>query len=47
MTKPLPTGCIKQNTDISWRTFNLLLKRVSFDDQVGHLYVVDIEFDHT
>ena len=27
MTKPLPTGCIKENSDI------------------GHLYIVDIEFD--
>ena len=47
MTKPLPTGCIKQNFDTSWRTFNLLLQNVSLDDQIGHLYVVDIEFDHT
>ena len=22
MTKPLPTGCIKDNSDISWETFN-------------------------
>ena len=47
MTKPLPTGCVKQNTDISWRTFNLLLEEVSFDYQIGHIYVIDIEFDHT
>ena len=47
MTKPLPTGCIKENSDVSWRTFNLLLEKDSFDDQIGHLYVVDIEFDHT
>ena len=46
MTKPLPTGCIKQNLDTSWRTSNLLLQNVSLDDQVGHLYMVDIEFDH-
>ena len=43
----MPTGCIKQNTEISWRSFNLLLEKVSFDDQIGHLYVVDIDFDHT
>ena len=24
MTKPLPTGCTKQDTDITYRTFNLL-----------------------
>ena len=47
MPKPLPTGCIKENSDVSWRTFNLLLEKDSFDDQIGHLYVVDIEFDHT
>ena len=46
MTKPLPTGCIKQNFNTRWRTFNLLLQNVSLDDQVGHLYVVDIEFNH-
>ena len=22
MTKPLPTGCIKDDNDISWKTFN-------------------------
>ena len=47
MTKSLPTGCIKQNFDTSWKTFNLLLQNVSLDDQIGHLYMVDIEFDHT
>ena len=24
-----------------------MLKKVSLDDQIGHLYVVDIELDHT
>ena len=47
MTKPLPTGCIKENSDISQRTYNLWLKKVSLDDQIGHLNVVDIKFDHT
>ena len=45
MTKSLPTGCIKDNHDISWETFNFLLKSVSFEDTIGHLYTVDIEFD--
>ena len=44
--KPLPTGCIKENLDVSWRTFNLLLEKVSLNDQIGHIYVVDIKFDH-
>ena len=43
----LPTGCIIENSNVSWRTFNLLLEKVSLNDQIGHLYVVDIEFDHT
>ena len=47
MTKLLPTGCIKQNLDITWRSFNLLLQNVNLHDQIGHLYVANIEFDHT
>ena len=38
MTKSLPTGCIKDDPDLSWETFNLLLER-------GHLYIVDTELD--
>ena len=45
MTKPLPTGCIKDNDDVSWVTFNKLLESVSFEDTIGHLYIVDIEID--
>ena len=45
MTKSLPTGCIKDNSDLSWETFNLLLESVSLEDRIGHLYIVDIEFD--
>ena len=45
MTKPLPTGCIKNDTDLSWETFNLLLESVSLNDKTGHLYIVDIFFD--
>ena len=45
MTKPLPTGCIKYYSDISWKTFNILLEKVNFEDEIGHLYVVDIIFD--
>ena len=46
MTKPLPTGYIKNNSDISWRTFNLLLESFSLEDKTGHLYIVDIELDY-
>ena len=45
MAKPLPTGCIKDDKDISWKTLNFLLELVSFDNKIGHLYIVDIEFD--
>ena len=45
MTKPLRTGCIKDSDDISRKTSNFLLESVSFEDTIGHLYIVDIEFD--
>ena len=45
MMKPMPTGCIKEYNSSSWLTFNLLLEKVSLDDPIGHLFVVDIEFD--
>ena len=45
MTRPMPTGCIKQNNSTSWLEFNLLLEKVSLDDSIGHLFIVDIEFD--
>ena len=46
MTKPLPTGCIKNDPDLSWKTFNLLLESVNLEDKIGHLYIVDIKFDY-
>ena len=45
MTKSLPTGCIKDNSDLSWKTFNLLLEIVSLEDRIDHLYIIDNEFD--
>ena len=45
MTKLLPTGCIKNDRDISWETFNILLEKANFEDEIGDLYVVDIIFD--
>ena len=45
MTKPLPTDCIKGNKDISWETFNFLPESVSFDNKIGYLHILDIEFD--
>ena len=46
MTKPLPTSCIKDDGDTSWQTFNFLLESVSSEDNIGHLYIADIEFDY-
>ena len=45
MTKPMPTGCIKENNNPSWLKFNLLLETVTLEDKIGHLFIVDIEFD--
>ena len=45
MTKSLPTGCIKEYPSPSWLKFNFLLESVSLDDPIGHLFVVDIEFN--
>ena len=45
MTKPMPTGCIKEYPCPSWLKFNVLLEKVSPDDPIGHLFIVDIEFD--
>ena len=35
MTKPLPTGCIKDNNDLLWKTFNTLLEKVDLEDNIG------------
>ena len=45
MTKPMHTGCIKECPSPSWLKFNVLLESVSLSDPIGHLFVVDIEFD--
>ena len=44
MTKPMLTGCIKEQLPPLWLKFNLLLETVDLDDEIGHLFVVDIEF---
>ena len=45
MTRPMPTGCIKEHPSPSWVKFNLPPETVSLDDPIGHLFAVDIEFD--
>ena len=44
MTKPMPVGGIK-DIQADWKTFNVLMDRVDLDDPIGHLLIVDIEFD--
>ena len=44
MTKPMPIGSIKEK-EADWLKFNLLLEKVDLDDEIGHLFLVDIEFD--
>ena len=38
-------GCIKEHLASSWLKFNPLLKTIDLDDKIGHLFVVNIEFD--
>ena len=43
--KPMPIGCIRKYNSPAWLTFNLLPENVLLDDPIGHLFVVDIEFN--
>ena len=45
MTKSLAAGCIKDNNHLSWKAFNTLLEKVDLEDNIGHLYIVDIMFN--
>ena len=45
MTKPLPYGCIKkQEHPLSLLEFNKILDKISHDDKIGYLFIVDIKF---
>ena len=45
MTKPLPYGCMKrQEHPPSFVKFNKILDRISHEDKIGHLFIVDIKF---
>ena len=46
MTTPLQTGYIKANSGISFKKLNNLIRTLDIDSTIGHLYVVDIEFNH-
>ena len=45
MTKPMPVGAIKEK-DPSWTEYNILFEKVPLNDKKGHIFVVDVEFDH-
>ena len=45
MAKPILAGYIKEQPAPSWLKFNLLLKTVDLDDDIGDLFVLDIKFD--
>ena len=45
MTKPMSIGSVKEKSP-SWVEFNLLMKKVSLDDPIDHIFVVDVEFEH-
>ena len=45
MTKPLPYGCIKRkNKVLSINQLTELLKTITLEDKIRHLFTVDIEF---
>ena len=45
MTKPLPYGCIKKKKKVlSLEELPELLKSVTLEDKIGHLFTVDMEF---
>ena len=43
MTKPLRTGCIKKEKMPPWRK---LLNAIDLDGPFGHVFAVNIHFDH-
>ena len=45
MTKPMAVGSIKEKTP-DWVECNVLLEKVTLDDKIRHLFIVDIEFDY-
>ena len=45
MTKPLPYGCIKKQKNVpSLLESNAILDRISHEDNIDHLFIVDIKF---
>ena len=45
VTKPLPCGCIKRKEKtFSFEELDQLLKSVTLQDKIGHIFTIDIEF---
>ena len=45
MTRPLPYGCIKGKEKIlNFEELDQLLKSITLEDKIGHIFTVDIEF---
>ena len=45
MARSLPYDCVKKQKDIpSFLEFNAILDRISHEDTIGHLFIVDIKF---
>ena len=45
MTKPLLYGCIKKQGTVPTLTeFNRILDKISHEDKIGHLFIVNIKF---
>ena len=45
VTQPLPYGCIKRKSAMpSFEQLKQLLKSVTLEDKIGHIFTVDIEF---
>ena len=45
MIKPLPTGSTKRKKVPTMREFDLIIQGISEKDEIGHLFVVAINFD--
>ena len=45
MTRPLPYGCIKRKKKVlSIKELTELIKNVTLEDKIGHIFTIDIEF---
>lgn len=46
MTKRLPCCCIKKEKEVPClQKFNLILENLSYEDKIGHLFIVDMKLN--